>query len=299
MANGFLERHRSLSIAAFLGFLVLLPLSCAYLGLTGALGFIPPAAGGPLDLGLLTEDRCEPPCWQGPTPEDPTIVALRCAYLRLTRLIGGVGSTPPGTPGPLALSLLTGEPCEPPCWQGLTPGESTEQDVYEFVQTSELVDRCGGIFCSDITTAAAGVIGVSIQWGSTHGRGGGDFNIQDGVLEDMFIYPSYHLTLEDLIERYGPPDKFHVMVTGLHVPALEVTLFYPSYGFTADLELPVDEPVLRPESSIVRLWHSRAGPLETFIELGISYLGSYLGTSPEQWSESLRDWPGYGAIEVP
>jgi hypothetical protein len=202
-----------------------------------------------------------------------------------------------GEPPPVDNSLLTGDPCEPPCWQGLTPGESTLEDVNEFMRTSGFVSPLT-VFRGRITRGGEAV-GVSIRWDSMNGRGGGDFAIEDGVLKDMFIYPSYHLTLEDLIDRYGPPEKLHVMVTGLHVPALEVTLFYPSYGFTADLELPVDEPVLRPESSIVRLWHSRAGPLETFIELGISYLGSYLGTSPEQWSESLRDWPGYGAIEVP
>jgi len=198
---------------------------------------------------------------------------------------------------PVDRSLLTGEPCAPPCWQGLTPGESTLEDVSEFMRTSGFVSPLT-VFHGRITRGGE-VVGVSIQWDSTNGRGGGDFAIEDGVLKDMFIYPSYHLTLEDLVERYGPPEKFHVMVTGPHVPLLQVTLFYPSYGFTASLELPVDEPVLRPESSIIQVWYSQAGSLETFIERGISYLGSFLGTTPEQWSESLRDWPGYGAIEVP
>ena len=34
----------------------------------------------------------------------------------------------PATP-PIDRSLLGGGPCAPPCWQGLTPGESDEDDV--------------------------------------------------------------------------------------------------------------------------------------------------------------------------
>ncbi|HUW96175.1 MAG TPA: hypothetical protein VMW58_10345, partial [Anaerolineae bacterium] len=45
-----------------------------------------------------------------------------------------------GEPAPLDKSLLTGEPCEPPCWQGLVPGTSTEAEVDEFLATSEYVE---------------------------------------------------------------------------------------------------------------------------------------------------------------
>ncbi|HUW14593.1 MAG TPA: hypothetical protein VM537_33040, partial [Anaerolineae bacterium] len=47
----------------------------------------------------------------------------------------GCGEPPP----PVDTSLLTGEPCEPPCWQGLTPGESTEEDVAEFMKATRFV----------------------------------------------------------------------------------------------------------------------------------------------------------------
>ncbi|NIN68634.1 MAG: hypothetical protein GTO63_28795, partial [Anaerolineae bacterium] len=40
----------------------------------------------------------------------------------------------------VAEGLLTGEPCGPPCWQGLVPGTSTEAEVDEFLAASEYVD---------------------------------------------------------------------------------------------------------------------------------------------------------------
>ena len=204
-------------------------------------------------------------------------------------------------PPPVGMSLLTGDPCEPPCWQGLTPGQSTEDDALEFLRSSRFVDT-RTIYRAALSRGGQ-VVGSSIQWRSTAARSSNvdsnDFAIEGGVLRDMIIYPDYDVTLESLLQRYGPPDKLHVMVTGRHVPMLQVTLFYPSYGFTATLELPADQLVLRPETTVIQVWYSEAGPLGTFIQLGISYLGTYLGTTPEQWSQSLRDWQGYGVMEVP
>jgi len=225
-------------------------------------------------------------------------VATGLVWAGLLSLGLGVGCA---GPPPIEMSLLTGDPCEPPCWQGLTPGQSTEDDVLEFLRSSRFVDT-RTIYRAALSRGGQ-VVGTSIQWRSTAARrsnvDNNDFAIEGGVLRDMIIYPDYDVTLESLLQRYGPPDKFHVMVTGRHVPELRVTLFYPTRGFTATLELPADELVLRPETNVIQVWYSEAGPLETFIELGISYVGTYLGTTPEQWSQSLRDWPGYGAIEVP
>ena len=221
---------------------------------------------------------------------------LLCLALVIAAISSGCGEPPP-----LDTSLLTGEPCEPPCWQGLTAGQSTEDDVLEFIQSSRFV-HTRTIYRAAVSRGGQ-VVGASIQWRSTGARSRNvdstEFLIEGGVLRNMFVYPDYDLTLESLLQRYGSPQKFNVMVTGRHVPLLRVTLFYPARGFTASLELPVDEPVLRPESTVIQVWYSEAGPLETFIERGISYLGSYLGSIPEQWLESLRDWQGYGAIEVP
>ena len=229
-------------------------------------------------------------------PATSVSIPLLCFALLIAAICSGCGEPPP-----LDMGLLTGEPCEPPCFRGLTPGVSTHEEVNQFVRTSGFVNP-QTLFRSGVYRGGERV-GLSIQWRSTAARSGNvdsnEFLIEGGVLRNMFVYPDYDLTLERLLQRYGSPQKFNVMVTGRHVPLLRVTLFYPARGFTASLELPVDEPVLRPESTVIQVWYSEAGPLETFIERGISYLGSYLGSIPEQWLESLRDWQGYGAIEVP
>jgi hypothetical protein len=204
----------------------------------------------------------------------------------------GCGESPP-----VDTSLLTGEPCQPPCWQGLTPGLSTQEEVNEFTRTSGFVNA-QTLYPGRLSRGGQRV-GVSMQWRSTTGRGSGSnsFAIEDGVLKYIIIYPDYDLTLENLIDRYGTPGKFRVIIAGSGLPYLGVTLFYPTHGFTATVELPIDDAQLLPESIVSRVWYFQAAPLERFIELGCEV--GFLGSTPEKWLESLRDWQGYGAIEIP
>jgi hypothetical protein len=113
-------------------------------------------------------------------------------------------------PPPVDRSLLTGEPCQPPCWQGLTPGVSTQEEVEEFLRTSELVDQTS-IFRGEVTRGRGEVVGTTIQWWSTANMSnsprqfGNHSVIKDGMLQYMTIWLDCEVTLEDLLERYGPP----------------------------------------------------------------------------------------------
>ena len=222
---------------------------------------------------------------------------LRTVFLCLGVLMVAV-SVGCGEPPPLDMSLLTGEPCEPPCWQGLTPGDSTEEDVAEFIRATRFVDT-RTIYRGRITRGGE-VVGVSIQWRSTAARSRNveinSFDIDTGVLDHITIHPDYDLTLERLIERYGPPEKYVANLRGVERRWIDVTLYYPTHGFTVDLVRRLDDTTLAPESKVVSVWYFRAAPLERFIELACE--GGIYGGTPDDRLESLRDWPGYGAIEV-
>ncbi|HUW96179.1 MAG TPA: hypothetical protein VMW58_10365 [Anaerolineae bacterium] len=203
-----------------------------------------------------------------------------------------------GEPPPLDMSLLTGEPCQPPCWQGLTPGESTEEDVAEFMRATRFVDT-RSVRRSSYTRLTRGgeeVAGVIIHWRSSGGLAMcNDFCIEEGLLTDLTICPYPGVTLGHLIDRYGPPEKYEVIVPIGGPLYYDVTLFYATHGFTVDLVLPYDDGTLRPESSVAEVWYFRAAPLERFLQL--RYDAGY-GMSPARSLEVLRDWPGYGPIEL-
>jgi hypothetical protein len=69
--NGFLERHRSAGIAAFLAVFLLLALSCVCLQVTGRIGYVPhPTPAFPTD-DLLLDESPFPEGWRAVRPFDP------------------------------------------------------------------------------------------------------------------------------------------------------------------------------------------------------------------------------------
>jgi hypothetical protein len=217
-------------------------------------------------------------------------VALVLPLLILTAPVGC------GESGSVDTSLLTGEPCKPPCWQGLVPGLSTEEEVDEFVRTSELVDQTT-LFRRDITRHTGEVVGVAVHWWSradTAGvprQFGNSLRIKGGVVQYMMIWLDCEVTLEELLSRYGEPHKWSTSWVAPDIPDVDVVLYYPNHGFTASLTLPADDVWLRPESNLDLVRYYPVVPVEDFLQLGpeLGYFYAYE-------EESLREWQGYGIV---
>jgi len=193
-------------------------------------------------------------------------------------------------------SLLTGEPCGPPCWQGLTAGVSTEDEVERFLATSGLVDRIS-IYRGSMSRGGQ-TVGISIQWVSTANvqgaRATNSFDVEGGILRDMTIYLDAQVALEELFGRYGPPEKYLAALSGIHFTGVRVSLFYPEDGFVAHVELPRHDASLHPDTNVASVWCFQSAPLDRFLELGRD-IGHF---SASVQREALSDWEGYGPVEV-
>jgi hypothetical protein len=217
-------------------------------------------------------------------------VAMSLPLLILVASFGCRAAPPPDA------SLLTGDPCEPPCWQGLTPGVSTEEEVYEFVRTSELVDQTT-LYIRNRTDDTGEVVGVAVHWRSRANMAGvprqfgNSFMVRDGVVQAIMVFLDCEVTLADLLERYGEPHRWSVTWVSLEMPDLDVTLYYPDHGFAAQLTLPADDTWLRPESSVDLVRYYVVVSPADFLELGpeAGYFYAYE-------ADSLRDWQGYGIV---
>lgn len=108
----------------------------------------------------------------------------------------------------------------------------------------------------------------------------------------MEILLDYELTLQQLLDRYGPPQKFAAVRTGIpERPYVGVALYYPEHGMVLQLELAVDGLDLRPDTEVVRAWYMRPTELEDLLAgLGVA--------QPDDLVKPLRDWQGYGPIET-
>jgi hypothetical protein len=202
-----------------------------------------------------------------------------------------------GEPPPADMSLLTGEPCEPPCWQGLIPGQSTEQELVVLLDASEQVDPRS-------VHQESGGCGQLTYWrnrdpfASLSARSGWTTNYactSHKVLKVVMEYLSYEANLEQLLERYGPPEALRAQPGGIpERPYVEVSLYYPAHGLMCQLELSDQDEPLRPETRVIRAWYFAAATLESLADPG-----SGVPFPPAEYvPDALQEWQGYGPVRV-
>lgn len=192
----------------------------------------------------------------------------------------------------VAQGLLTGEPCGAPCWQGLVPGSSTEDDVRQFLRSGEYAV---GPYAVHPGTHDDVLV---MRW-DRRGLGGQKnmFHTQDGVLSLMSMYTDSEVTLEQVVRRYGAPDKY---AAGLKMSGrihTLVSLFYREVGMILDLYLYDEVPQLKPETQVARVWYFEPATLEEAIATQQGKKGQALEDFELQWLEYWHDWGGYGTVE--
>jgi hypothetical protein len=224
-----------------------------------------------------------------------TIVVVSCLAVTAGVIAACVGC---GEPPQVDNSLLTGEPCEPPCWQGLMPGESTEHDLAALLDASEQVDagslRRESTGCGEVTywrnPETLSSFSPPSGWTSSYAC------TSDKVLKVVMEYLAYEVELQQLLDNYGAPDALRAQPAGIpERPYVEVNLYYPARGLMCQLELATEDEPLQPETRVVRAWYFEPTSLESLADPG-----SGVPFPPAEFaSDALQEWPGYGPIEVP
>lgn len=122
---------------------------------------------------------------------------------------GGTFPTPHPTPRADEPSLLQDwmehAPCDAPCWQGITPGETTAEQALEILENLPEVEKIGASGSSNLYR------GEHVWLGSWPGVFGSfDYDVDTRLVRS--ILPPYVGTvrLEQMIERYGEPDYLYV-----------------------------------------------------------------------------------------
>jgi len=218
---------------------------------------------------------------------------LDCVALAVAMLLLGASLVSCALAGPVDRSLLSGDPCQPPCWQGLVPGVSTVQEVEDVLAGSEYVkqesvtrERWGGF--STIWWESA------VSWASGSGRNAAV--MKGEMLQILMICLDYELALEDIVERYGAPEKLWASWAWPGGVEVAVRLYYPAEGLTFALVLQPSNGYheLEPGSKVTVVRYFAPTSLEGLIDLGES-----IPFPPREYMDTeLADWQGYGPIEV-
>ena len=190
-------------------------------------------------------------------------------------------------------SILTDTPCAAPCWQGIVPGESSRLEALEVLDDSPYVRQ------DSLRQAGTGESGGATWWWRVSGR-----HLQpsikwtDDVVQEITLGLTYDLSIEQVLDKYGPPEAIHVSKGGTPEHWYWIAdLYYPQAGVQFKAYLAEFSNSLAPsvEVGVVHLFAPTT--LERRV---IDTYGSGEGTVTERIVShvlsTMRPWREYGDL---
>jgi hypothetical protein len=186
-------------------------------------------------------------------------------------------------------SILTDEPCAAPCWQGIVPSQTTEEEAIRILENNPFVSG------HDVGCVRSEFRETVCSWRARHWRGGSNhLYIREGVVQLMYITPKINLTLGQVVGKYGSPEKVHTDIGGRERLVYCFHLYYPSKGLVFISQTPIEsgekEVSGEKEASVTEDWT-------------VSSIDYFAPTSLEGYLEALtpdlsvEDWHGFGVYD--
>lgn len=168
-------------------------------------------------------------------------------------------------------SLITNEPCEAPCWNGITPGETAWSEALTIVEDDSRMND------PEIQNAQEGSA-IGAQWSKIEGDPCCQMVSEDGQMVS-FISLSFapDMTVDEVLEAQGEPD--YALGTPVTDDQAAVYLFYPD------------------KSLIVVVFVAGA---EASLEAGSEVIGALYATPKDMdltiKTSKLHTWTGYASF---
>jgi hypothetical protein len=157
----------------------------------------------------------------------------------------------------IGVSMEFDEPCLPPCWQGLTPAESTDQEILELLESAPFV-RNIKTYQSDDGDLEVVTWDSALSFRSSTGYGG-RIKLSDGVLVYITVELEYRLQLKEVIDQLGEPTLYSIMPCDAESLCLFVTLIWPQHGFALDLFEQSENAAVNPDMFVQRAMYFAVG----------------------------------------
>ncbi len=197
--------------------------------------------------------------------------------------------------------LLTGRPCTPPCWQNLTPGVSTTDDVERFLKNLDpkkwpgrrekgYKSGCRWLRISD----ELGIEGNTIF----------DLYLDNGKLTFIMSSPPALPHLKEIVDRFGTPEYLQaVLAVGPDGQLYILEVYYPSQGlaFLVKPNQNKDVGYIKSGMLVDFIEYFPPGDLQSYFTAKYScFVGQESASSYGQdiIKKYIQPWSGFGKVNV-
>ncbi len=219
---------------------------------------------------------------------------MRMRRLLVLLLISVVGCTWL-SPGASVLELSS---CEPPCWNGITPGVTSKQETLDILSQLPIVEQDSLVVVGRPWQLFDDTLRFSLSppgFLSRRPAVYGEAEILDGRVAELTLCGQLRITFGDVVGRTGPPNII-ITVSGGEQGGLIVTALNPSlgleYGYGTNY-VPTDlRSELSPEIELSCLTYFDPALYDQMLDAGL-FANGY-APLPRML---LQPWAGYGSLD--
>lgn len=187
---------------------------------------------------------------------------------------------------PADRSVTTGDPCPPPCWQGIVPAETSREAAEAMLRASPFVWQEEIWTDGDNENGAMRFTSAgSSRWGESY------VNWREGVVWSIGLAIGFPLGAAEVIDRFGEPEAVRSEFEGdPEHPQWVVWFYYPHRGVIFDLRIVGLDTTLRPSTPVARVLYTPPSDLERMI----NHVWGQMPTVVAQMLKDMHPWRGYG-----
>jgi len=228
---------------------------------------------------------------------NPGIMQIILYLLIMTVLLAGCEARP------IFTFVVEDTTCEPPCWQGINPGETGREEAIRLLQNIPHVKS------ETITGNDKDYLGFDqINWGFDQWtRLTGHISLKDDVVIAIYFSPPIDepaIQLGQAIERFGYPTHVFSDFHSDFPFEGELYFLFPEKGVICQYWNPQEEykyrngsaTELRPETPLATITYVSKEMFSSYVQMSIIDQYKRFGASDEDIENRYYEWEGYGVI---
>ena len=225
----------------------------------------------------------------------------------LTPKSGSPSAVPSNVPTDLDITsgLFTGQPCKAPCWNNLTPGLSTGDDVNNFI---DILSKNGWTGRDDrFYESGCQSIRISDIPGHYVNKAV-EFKIQNQKLTFIESVPEDTPTLGEIVDHFGDPEYIEaILAVGPEGSGHIFNVFYPTQGLAFDMLIgknntdPIKENIgyITRDMKVFTIQYFPPGDLLSYLTVKDScYVGQdgAVENAQNAIAKYVQSWTGFGEV---